>query len=220
MRPRSAKRLTPQATQALRSAPMPASPPDSQAVFINTPYDRAYEPLFVTLVTSLICLGLKPRSVLEIRESGQGRLARIYKLLQSCGASIHDLSRTGTPVRFNMPFELGLACSLRLRGTPHEIVVLDSTPHRLDRTLSDYKGRDPLIHSNRCDDLVSCTLDVFQAADGPAPDSMRSAARFARRFAGDIKSQYRTATIFRPAAFRSLVGAATRHAVDKGFIPS
>lgn len=199
---------------------MPDNSPDPQAVFLNTPYDQAYESLFVTLVASLICLGLKPRCVLEIRETGQGRLARIYELLQSCGISIHDLSRTGTPVRFNMPFELGLACSLRLRDTPHEVVVLDSMPHRLDKTLSDYKGRDPLIHHNRCDDVIGCTLDVFQRTNGPDPDTMRSAARSVRAFAKSIKNQYRTPSIFRPAAFHSLVEAATRHAVEEGLIPA
>jgi len=192
---------------------------DPQSVFLNTPYDSAYQPLFVTLVATLVCLGLKPHCVLEIQEKGQGRLVRIFQLLDSCGVSIHDLSRVGPPARFNMPFELGLACSLKLSGTSHEIVVLDSVDYRLDRTLSDYKGRDPWIHYNRCDDLVTCLLDVFEVANPPAPSALRSAARFLRRSTHQITKQYRTPTIFRAAPFRALVSAATDLAQGRGFIP-
>jgi hypothetical protein len=137
---------------------------DSRSVFLNVPYDSQYELLFATLVATLVSLGQTPRCVLEVRERGQGRLARIYDLLGSCSVSIHDLSRAGTPARFNMPFELGLACSLALAGAAHDVVVLDSEPYRLDRTIRDYKGRDPLIHHNRVNDLVDCIADVFQVA--------------------------------------------------------
>lgn len=70
---------------------MAASKRDPGSVFLNVPFDRAYEPFFVTLVSALISLGQTPRCVLEVRERGQGRLARIYELLRSCGVSIHDL---------------------------------------------------------------------------------------------------------------------------------
>ena len=145
-----------------------AIPYDVQNVFLNVPYDRGYEPLFVTLVASVVALGLKPRCVLEVREQGQGRLTRIQELLESCRTSIHDLSRVGTPVRFNMPFELGLACSIARYKPGHQVVVLERTLHRLDTTLSDYKGRDPLVHAGNCDRLVSCILDTF-ATEGQMP---------------------------------------------------
>ena len=38
-------------------------------------------------------------------EMGDGRQTRILDLMQSCSFSIHDLSRAGMPVRFNLPFE-------------------------------------------------------------------------------------------------------------------
>lgn len=190
----------------------------ARSVFLNTPYDARYQPLFVTLVTTLVCLGQTPRCVLEIRETGRGRLGRIYALLHSCGVSIHDLSRVGVPARFNMPFELGLACAASLAGHSHEIVVLDSAPYRLDKTLSDYKGRDPLIHHNSCDQLVTCLLDLFDVPYEPEPADLRSAARLLRRSAREIERRYRINDIFRPAAFRSLVAAATQVAQQRGFI--
>jgi hypothetical protein len=156
---------------------------------------------------------------LEIQEKGQGRLVRIFDLLRSCGLSIHDLSRKGPPARLNMPFELGLACSLKLSGVSHEIVVLDSIDYQLDKTLSDYKGRDPWIHHNRCDELVTCLLDVFEVANPPEPSSLRSASRFLRQSARQIVKQYRTPTIFRAAPFRALVSAATQLAQEREFIP-
>lgn len=191
---------------------------DPGAVFLNVPFDRAYEPFFVTLVSALISLGQTPRCVLEVRERGQGRLARIYELLRSCGVSIHDLSRAGQPVRFNMPFELGLACSIALAGEAHDIAVLDAVPYRLDRTLSDYKGRDPLIYHHRLDGIVECIADLFQVANVPTPAILKAEARILRRSAREIAKQY-GGTIFRPAAFRALVAASTDRARSEGLIP-
>ena len=190
---------------------------DPRSVFLNVPYDSQYEGLFATLVATLVSLGQTPRCVLEVRERGQGRLARIYDLLGTCGVSIHDLSRTGTPARFNMPFELGLACSLALAGAAHDVVVLDSKPYRLDRTISDYKGRDPLIHHNRVDNLVDCITDVFQVAQEPTPQVLKAEARFLRKSAREIAARY-GGTIFRPAAFRALIAASAERARQQGFI--
>jgi hypothetical protein len=116
-----------------------------------------------------------------------------------------------------MPFELGVACALALRGDAHEIVVLDTKRYRLDRTLSDYKGRDPLIYSN-LDSLVAAVADVFQVANEPAPEVLKAEARFLRKSARTIVGSY--GTMFRRAAFRVLVAAATRRARQQGLIPA
>lgn len=191
---------------------------DPKSVFLNVPYDSAYQPFFVTLVSALVSLGQMPRCVLEVLERGQGRLTRIYELLRSCGVSIHDLSRAGQPARFNMPFELGLACSIALGGESHDVVVLDAVPYRLDRTLSDYKGRDPLIYNHRLDGLIDCIADVFQVAHEPTPNVLKAEARVLRKSAREIARQY-GGTVFRPAAFRALVAASTARARSQGLIP-
>src|ERR1043165_918118 len=104
---------------------MPA--PDPRDVFINVPFDPSYEPLFVTLVGTLVFLGQKPHYAREVREDGGGRLKRILELIRKCRMSIHDLSRVGMPVRFNMPFELGLASALKLtEPRRYEIFVMDA----------------------------------------------------------------------------------------------
>jgi hypothetical protein len=193
--------------------------PDPNAVFINVPFDPAYEPLFVTLVGSLVFMGQEPHCVLEVREKGDGRLFRILELMRTCRMSIHDLSRTGMPVRFNMPFELGLACSLKVANpAAFEVFVLDGRPYRLDRTLSDYKGRDPLIHGGTCDGMVACLLDTFATEVSDAAAQFRSAARDLRRSALFLKRQMRASSLYRPALFRLVVGAAADIAIDRGFI--
>jgi len=196
-----------------------AATPDHNAVFINVPFDSAYEPLFVTLVGSLVFLGQEPPCVLEVREKGDGRLTRIVELMRACRMSIHDLSRIGRPARFNMPFELGLACSLKVANpTAYEVFVLDSRPYRIDKTLSDYKGRDPLIHGGTCDGMIACLLDTFVADLPNAAKEFRSASRDLRRSAQLLKRQMSASSLFRPALFRLTVAAAADIALARGFI--
>ena len=184
------------------------------------PFDSSYEPIFVTLVGTLVFLGQEPRCVLEVREQGDGRLLRIVELMRACRMSIHDLSRAGTPARLNMPFELGLACAFKLmEPSSYEVFVFESRPHRIDRTLSDFKGRDPLIHSGTCHGMITCLLDVF-VTDIPNPATeFRSAARELRQSVRRTKQQTKTASLFRPMSFRLIVKAAINIALDRGFIP-
>src|SRR5262249_43804978 len=87
---------------------------ERNSVFLNVPYDSAFENLYLAYIAGLSAFGLIPRATLEIPTSKR-RLERIRKLIGQCGYSLHDLSRVqldaGAPrvPRFNMPFELGLA---------------------------------------------------------------------------------------------------------------
>jgi hypothetical protein len=195
------------------------APPESTHVFINAPFDPSYESLFVTLVGTLVFLGQEPHCVLEVREKGEGRLKRILDLIRKCRISIHELSRVGLPVRFNMPYELGLASALKLTsGYRFEIFVLETRDHRLDITLSDYKGRDPLIHHGTCDGMVACLLDTFASDIDDAPRQFRSAARLLRKSASLMKKDLKASSIYRASLFRRLVASAGEIAVDRGFI--
>jgi hypothetical protein len=167
----------------------------------------------------LVFLGQKPRCVLEIREQGDGRLARILDLIRACRISVHDLSRVSTPVRFNMPFELGIACALKLlHPLDYEVFVLDTTLYRLDKTLSDYKGRDPLIHHGTIDGLLVCLLDAFVSADAPSATDIRVALRVLSDVAVQLKDEVKSSTLFRASLFHSLLRAATEIAIQFGFI--
>src|ERR1700678_2020330 len=98
----------------------------STDVFLNIPYDN--NPLSESL---LVALGRKPRLAYEIPDGGTGRMGRIFSLLKSCPISFHDLSAVGLPVRFNMPFELGLACAIRKMKGRHQYYIFDAKTHRL-----------------------------------------------------------------------------------------
>jgi hypothetical protein len=188
-------------------------------VFINAPFDAGYEPLFVTLVGSLVFLGQEPHCVLEVPEKGEGRLLRILNLIRACRTSIHDMSRVGTPVRFNMPFELGLACALKLEhANDYDVFALDSVEYRLDRTLSDYKGRDPLIHHGTSTGMVACLLDTFQTDVANAPIEFRRAIQLLQKSANLMKADLKAKSLFRPSLFRRLIAAATEIAIDRAFI--
>jgi hypothetical protein len=109
-------------------------------VFLNVPFDHAYEPVLVGLVAALMHLGKQPTTILELGDGGVPRLDRLLVQIQSCAFSIHDLSRVessgavedATP-RFNMPFELGLAVAIarldRRRRPPHNFAILESEPY-------------------------------------------------------------------------------------------
>ena len=110
-------------------------PPSNQTVFLNIPFDERYSPLLTALLAGLTALGCKPHCVLEIPSGSQNRLNRIYDLIASCSASIHDLSRVSLSgslrvPRFNMPFELGLAYAIAQQRT-HDFFVFEERSHRL-----------------------------------------------------------------------------------------
>ena len=191
--------------------------PGRKAVFLNVPFDRAYEPMFVALVGTLVMLSHDPRCVLEIPETGDGRLSRILELMRNCPVSIHDLSRVGTPVRFNMPFELGLACGLRLaRPSEFEVLVFDSKAFRLDRILSDYKGRDPLIHRNRASGIITCLLDAFESTIPVG--AVREGVMALHGSAENLKREYRVPTLFTASVFRALLGVAAQIGIQRNLI--
>jgi hypothetical protein len=90
---------------------------DPLAVFINVPFDDAYDPLLEVLIFTIQASGYKVRCALEEDDSGDIRLDKLVRLIGESPRSIHDLSRidrgAGDLPRFNMPFELGMAMGAR-----------------------------------------------------------------------------------------------------------
>jgi hypothetical protein len=129
---------------------MPAVQRDS--AFVNIPYDRDYEEHFLAYIAGVAAFGLDPRATLELT-SGERRLDRIFKLIEVCKYSFHDLSfvkldrkRPVTP-RFNMPFELGLVVGWQYAApSGHDWFVFESEQHRIKKSLSDLDGTDAFIY--------------------------------------------------------------------------
>ncbi|PWU13085.1 MAG: hypothetical protein C5B50_19985 [Verrucomicrobia bacterium] len=179
-----------------------------RSVFLNVPFDKSYERLFVALIGGLISLGQAPHCVLELPEIGQGRLDRILRLIQACQISIHDLSRVGHPARFNMPFELGIAVALARYGGRHQFVVLEAERHRLSRTLSDLSGIDPGIHGASAIGIISCLISHLGLPTGnPSIAQVKALDRRLWRAANILKRDYRRDDLYSRAIFQGLVQA-------------
>jgi len=105
-------------------------------------------------------------------------LHRIFDFMSRCRVSIHDLSHVGRPVRFNMPFELGIACALSRFRKPHDFILLECKRHRLDQTLSDIRGWAPFIYQGRIRTLENCIVDsLTRRDDNPDPDKIHRVSR-------------------------------------------
>jgi len=146
----------------------------STDVFLNIPYDNdaRSESLLVAYTASLVAMGRKPRLTFELPDGGTGRRHRIFSLLQSCPVSFHDLSAVGKPVRFNMPFELGLACAIREMKGGHQYHVFDAKAHQLEIHLNDLNGIDPKIHSSTPRGVITSVLDILDKPGG-APAALQ-----------------------------------------------
>lgn len=139
----------------MRSAAAAVSGPTG--VFLNCPFDAAYRPMFRAITFAVYACGFRVRSALEIDDSSELRLEKIYRLIDECRFGIHDLSRTqldavtGLP-RFNMPLELGIFLGAkRFGGARHKTkraLVFDIEHFRYQRFISDIAGMDIHGHGN------------------------------------------------------------------------
>jgi hypothetical protein len=176
----------------------------------------------MALLAGLSGLGLKPRCVLEVPSGGRNRLDRIYGLIASCGASLHDLSRTSLSgpfrvPRFNMPFELGIAYALA-QERPHSFFVFEETSYRLQASLSDLNGHDPHIHDGTQIGILRSILDCFSPASGPSLATLQTLTRKLTRIVVKLQQEQRLDHPFHPYVFRQAVQAATELALSDSLI--
>jgi hypothetical protein len=142
---------------------------------INCPFDAPYLSLFNAIVFAVHDSGFRPRCALEANNAGQFRLEKIMKIISECKYSIHDISRTEIDPatrlpRFNMPFELGIDIGCRKFGTAYnrskEILVLDTTPYRYQKFISDIAGQDVYPHAGKPDKAINQVRNWLRAASG------------------------------------------------------
>src|SRR5436305_11924914 len=112
--------------------PAPSVRHDSKppAAFINLPYARTYEKVYLAFIAGVSGYGLVPTAAVR-DPSSRYQLDRIYDLIVNSQYSFHDLSwmsLDNTPPRtprLNMTFELGLAVAhARTAGANHQWFVL------------------------------------------------------------------------------------------------
>ena len=158
--------------------------PDPNSVFLNVPYDKEFIGLYVAYIVGLCQLNLVPHLASEI-PGGDRRLNKIFKLIQSCRYSIHDLSRvevnvtTAAVPRFNMPLELGMTITWQtLHPSRHSWFVLESEPYRLQRSASDLNGTDPNIHNGYAEGVLRELCNIFRRSGVPSVPRMIEVYRF------------------------------------------
>ncbi len=184
------------------------------SVFLNIPYDSAFENLYLAYIAGLSAFGLIPRATLEIPTS-QRRLERILKLIQECAYSIHDLSRVQLDAkaprvpRFNMPFELGLAVAHNVRNRQETWYVCETVPHRVGKSLSDLNGTDVRIHGGTVRGVFGALCDVFvRKTRQPSVQEMYRIYLALRRNLPTIMRQAGARDPYGARVFRDLIFAA------------
>jgi hypothetical protein len=162
---------------------------DPLAVFVNAPFDPAYDPMLEALVFTIFASGYRARCALEENDSGDIRLDKLVRLIGESTRSIHDLSRIratqdGNDLpRFNMPFELGMAMGAK-RFSPSRksdsIKIMVAAPYKLPEYLSDLGGNDPDAHHNEPPKVVRIVRDFLHTAPSgkPLPGPAKLVATF------------------------------------------
>jgi hypothetical protein len=186
------------------------SDPFRPSVFLNLPYDRKFERLFLAYIAGVSAFGMTPRATLEIPGSAR-RLDRIFELISSCPYSIHDLSRVqldrATPAtpRFNMPFELGLAVAHEKSGGQHAWFVFESLDRRIMKSLSDLNGTDVYIHRGRLHGVFAQLGNAFlRTAPRPSVPQMQAIYRALRGSVPGVLQETGSNTLFEARPFQEL----------------
>jgi len=145
----------------------------AQRVFINCPFDSEYKPLFEAIVFAVLSCGFRPRCALEIDDSSEVRIDRIFKIIAECKYGIHDISRTqvtsasGLP-RFNMPLELGMFLAAKRFGKGKQrrkvCLVLDTMPYQYQQFISDIAGQDIQVHNNSAREAITVVRNWLRNA--------------------------------------------------------
>jgi len=179
-------------------------------VFLNIPYDKKFERLFIAYIAGVSAFRLVPRATLEIPDSLR-RLDKILKLIGDCEYSIHDLSRVEldrkkprTP-RFNMPFELGLTVAHKKRKKKGNWYVFESTSYRMEKSLSDLNGTDAKIHDGKVGGVFGELCQIFKRRGRqPTVQQMARIYREVRRDQAAILKESGAKTPYKARAFRDI----------------
>lgn len=165
------------------------------SVFLNCPFDDAYRPMLHAALFAIQDCGFIARTALEDVGSGETRLDKILRIIDSSRYSVHDISRVEISAhnplpRFNMPFECGLsfgasAFSHPARAKGRDLLILAGEPFQDKRTLSDLAGQDAKYHGGSIGEMIKA-IRSFLAAKAktvlPPQTSIRGHTDIVERF--------------------------------------
>lgn len=182
-----------------------------ESVFLNIPYDKEFEDLYVAYIVGLSQLGLRVNATLAV--PNQGRLETIIGLIAESDSSIHDLSRIELSKgihRFNMPVELGLALyhSHATKGK-HRVYVFERKPYRAQKSSSDINGIDPQIHHKTPTGAMAGLRNILrQPRDVTTVPEMLRSYRAVMRKLPELRRNAGGKSLFEASVFHDLTVAA------------
>jgi hypothetical protein len=167
------------------------------AAFINLPYAKRYEKVYLAFIAGVAGYGLVPTAAVRDPASNY-QLERIFKLISAASYSFHDLSsmaldsRAPRTPRLNMAFELGLAIAITKCTAPaHQWFVFDTVPYRLDKALSDLGGIRPRIHDRSPRTVLRAIMNALtREKHQPTLANLLSIYADVEKIARKIKAQY------------------------------
>lgn len=174
------------------------------SIFVNCPFDDDYRPIFDAITFAIAVCNFRVGSALQVADSGDLRLEKLYRLIAAATHSVHDISRvemdgaSGLP-RFNMPIELGIALGHRryARRRPRpRLLILDSERYRYQVFASDLAGLDIAEHGNDPERAIGCVRHFLASEVAGLPTADR------------ITSQYRSFEALLPEAAADLLQSA------------
>jgi hypothetical protein len=182
-----------------------------ESVFLNIPYDVAFENLYLAYIVGLTQLGLAINVAVAV--PNQGRLGTIIELINKSDFSVHDLSRVelsrGVP-RFNMPVELGLALyRSHITKGKHRVFIFEHKQYRAQRSTSDVNSIDPQIHNGTVKGLMSGLRNIFrQPQDVTTVPEMLASYRSVKQKIPQLRRNAGSKSLFEAAIFQDLTLAA------------
>lgn len=137
----------------------------SNNVFVNCPFDNAYNNLFEAIIFTIHDCGFIARCAREEDDSGNVRINKIMKIIDQCKYGVHDISKADLDIntnlaRFNMPLELGIFLGAHQYSTKNHYnkekksLVLDVEQYRYQQFISDLAGQDIASHNNSPQQII------------------------------------------------------------------
>ena len=134
-------------------------------VFLNYPFDEAFQPFEDAMHFAVFAGGLFPICGKLISSPDRPRLEMLVDSIVGCSYSAHDFSRStgegeNNLARFNMPLEMGMALfhALYTRRTGHRCSFYVPDPHSYKTYASDLAGLDPKCYN---DDPVQLLTGMY-----------------------------------------------------------
>jgi hypothetical protein len=117
-----------------------------------------------------------------------------------------------------LPFELGVAFCLSCHHK-HRFFILERESHRLEHSLNDLNGFDPLIYDGKAESVLACLLDCFESSGrSPALHELRDVYQ---TLSAAVKAAQKDRARDDPvssAIFRTMVSTAASLAKSKDLI--